>query len=195
MKKYFVLPLVILFFSLAATAQKLLVDVHYVTTDPSADKPVIFYTPNRKLSWDDFKGKPVAASEAAAITNAGFGFKMMFKSENNVATLHLTVDCSFSVSDSWVKHNRKTPYILNHEQHHFDLAYLYAMQFVHNLRAAKYTMNDYTKVLDKIYNQCQADLTAAQNAYDAETNNSQLADQQELWDKKIDARMTAYLKQ
>jgi hypothetical protein len=195
MKKYFVLPLVILFFSLAATAQKLQVDVQYVTTDASADKPVIFYTPNRKLSWDDFKGKPVAASEAAAITNAGFGFKMMFKSENNVATLHLTVDCTFAIADSWVKHNRKTPYILNHEQHHFDLAYLYAMQFVHNLRAAKYTMNDYTKVLDKIYNQCQADLTAAQNAYDAETKNSQLADQQELWDKKIDARMTAYLKQ
>ena len=181
--------------SLAAAAQNLQVDVDYVTSDANADKPSIFYTPDRKLTWNDFKGNPVKGSEAAAITNAGFGFKMAFHSENNVATLHLTVDCTFSINDSWVKNNRKTAYILNHEQHHFDLAYLYAMQFVHNLRAAKYTMKDYNKVLEKIYTQCQTDLLAKQNAYDAETKNSQLADKQEMWDKKIDGQMTAYLKQ
>jgi hypothetical protein len=195
MKKYYSFLLVMLFCSLAAAAQKLQVDVDYVTSDASADKPVIFYTPNKKLSWTDFKGKPVAASEAAAITNAGFGFKMAFHSEDNAATLHLTVDCTFSITDSWVKNNRKTPYILNHEQHHFDLAYLYAMQFVHNLKMAKYTMKDYNKVLEKIYTQCQTDLLSAQNAYDTETKNSQLADKQEIWDKKIDGQMSAYLKQ
>lgn len=195
MKKYFSLLLVSLFFTFATHAQKLQVEVEYVTNDPSAGKQLIFYTPDRKLSWDDFKGKPVSASEAAAITNAGFGFKMMFKSENNVATLHLTVDCTFAVEDSWVKRNRKTPYILNHEQHHFDLAYLYAMQFVHDLRAAKYTMKDYSKVLEDIYTRSHTALLAAQTAYDTETKNSQLADQQAIWDKKIDARMTAYLKQ
>jgi hypothetical protein len=195
MKKYFTFPLTILLLSLSAAAQKLQVEVDYVTVDPSADKPVIFYTPDRKLTWDDFKGKPAAASEAAAITNAGFGFKMLFKSENNIATLHLTVDCTFAVSDSWVKHNRKTPYILNHEQHHFDLAYLYTMQFVHNLKVAKYTMKDYNKVLEKMYTQAQQELTAAQTAYDTETKNSQLTDKQAIWDKKIDDKLTAYLKQ
>lgn len=195
MKKYFVFLSITLYFSLTAAAQKLLVEVNYVTADAPVTKPMIYYTPGTKLTWNDFKGKPVSGSEAAAITNAGIGFKMMFHSKDNVATLNIAVDCNFSIGDSWVKNGRKTPYILNHEQHHFDIAYLYAMQFVQNLKAAKYTMKDYSKVIERIYNQCQQDLTTMQTDYDTETKNSQLAIEQELWNKKIDAKMDAFAKQ
>ena len=195
MKKYFSFLFISLFFSLAVVAQKLEVEVNYVTADATVTKPMIYYAPGTKLSWNDFKGKPVSGSEAAAITNAGIGFKMMFRSKDNVATLNISVDCNFSIADSCVKNGRKTPYILNHEQHHFDIAYLYAMQFVQNLRAAKYTMKDYSKTIERIYNQTQQDLTTMQNDYDTETKNSQLADEQELWNKKIDANMDAFAKQ
>lgn len=195
MKKYFAFLSITLYFSLPATAQKLQVEVDYVTADASVTKPMIYYTPGTKLTWNDFKGKPLSGSAAAAITNAGIGFKMMFHSKDNIATLNIAVDCNFSIGDSWVKNGRKTPYILNHEQHHFDIAYLYAMQFVQNLKAAKYTMKDYSKVIERIYNQCQQDLTTMQTDYDTETKNSQLADEQELWNKKIDAKMDAFAKQ
>ena len=195
MKKYFVFLSITLYFSLTAAAQKLLVEVNYVTADAPVTKPMIYYTPGTKLTWNDFKGKPVSGSEAAAITNAGIGFKMMFHSKDNVATLNIAVDCNFSIGDSWVKNGRKTPYILNHEQHHFDIAYLYAMQFVQNLKAAKYTMKDYSKVIERIYNQCQQDLTTMQTDYDTETKNSQSAIEQELWNKKIDTKMDAFAKQ
>ena len=195
MKKYFAFLSITLFFSGTVVAQKLEVEVNYVTADASVTKPMIYYTPGTKLIWNDFKGKPVSGSEAAAITNAGIGFKMMFHSKDNVATLNIAVDCNFSIGDSWVKNGRKTPYILNHEQHHFDIAYLYAMQFVQNLKAAKYTMKDYSKVIERIYNQCQQDLTTMQTDYDTETKNSQLAIEQELWNKKIDAKMDAFAKQ
>lgn len=195
MKKYFAFLSITLFFSLNAAAQKLQVEVNYVTADASVTKPIIYYTPGTKLTWNDFKGKPVSASEAAAITNAGIGFKMMFHSKDDVATLNISVDCNFSIAGSWVKNGRKNPYILNHEQHHFDIAYLYAMQFVQNLKTAKYTMKDYSKVIERIYNQCQQDLITMQTNYDAETKNSQLAFEQELWNKKIDAKMDAFAKQ
>lgn len=195
MKKYFAFLSITLYFSLTAIAQKLQVEVNYVTADASVTKPMIYYMPGTKLTWNDFKGKPVSGSEAAAITNAGIGFKMMFHSKDNAATLSIAVDCNFSIGDSWVKNGRKTPYILNHEQHHFDIAYLYAMQFVQNLKAAKYTMKDYSKVIERIYNQCQQDLTTMQTDYDTETKNSQLANEQELWNKKIDAKMDAFAKQ
>lgn len=195
MKKYFAFLSITLFFSGTVVAQKLEVEVNYVTADASVTKPMIYYTPGTKLIWNDFKGKPVTGSEAAAITNAGIGFKMMFHSKDKVATLNISVDCNFSIADSWVKNSRKTPYILNHEQHHFDIAYLYAMQFVQNLKAAKYTMKDYSKVIERIYNQCQQDLITMQTDYDAETKNSKLAVEQELWNKKIDAKMDTFAKQ
>ena len=69
------------------------------------------------------------------------------------------------------------------------------MEFVKNLKAAKYTLKDYNKVIEKIYIQCQQDLITMQTDYDTETKNSQLAEQQELWNKKIDVKMDAFAKQ
>jgi hypothetical protein len=195
MKKIFSLLFISIFLSQILSAQKLLVEVNYVTADEAETKALIYYSPSEKLTWNDFKGKPVLSSNAAAITNAGIGFKMKFHSNNNVTTLHITVTCNFSIADSWVKDGRRTPYILNHEQHHFDIAYINARQFVQNLKAAKYTQKDYDKVIEKIYYQAQADLQTMQNAYDSETKNSMLPEMQDVWNKKIDAQIALLAKQ
>lgn len=194
MKKYFFVLVISLSLAQTSSAQKLAVVVNYVTADATNTKAVIYYSPSIKLTWNDFKGTPPLNNPASAITNAGIGFKMAFHSLDNVATLDILVNCNFSLMDSWVKEGKKTPYILNHEQHHFDIAYIHAMQFIQNLRAAKYTAKDYGKVIEKIYSQAQQDLQAMQNAYDSETKNSQLPEMQELWDKKIDGQLALLAK-
>ena len=194
MKKYFFFLFINIFLSQALSAQKLQVEINYVVADAAEKRSLIYYSPSEKLTWNDFKGKPVLSSSAAAITNAGIGFKMAFRSRDNITTLNITVNCNFSMADSWVKEGRKTPYILNHEQHHFDIANINAMLFIQNLKTAKYNMNDYAKVIEKIYYQAQADLQTMQNAYDSETKNSQLQDVQELWNKKIDAQLASLAK-
>jgi hypothetical protein len=195
MKKYFLVLVITGCLSLPSLAQKLKVVVNYVTADAANKKAVIYYSPSVKLTWNDFKGTPPLNSPAAAITNAGIGFKMAFHSLDNVATLDIIVNCNFSLQDSWVKEGKKTPYILNHEQHHFDIAYIHTLQFIQNLRAAKYTAQDYGKVIEKIYYQTQEDLQAMQTAYDGETKNSQVPEMQEQWDKKIDAQLALLAKQ
>ena len=195
MKKYFFFFLTSIFLSPVLSAQELQVKVSYVTEDATEKKPLIYYSPLVKLTWADFKGKPVLSSNAAAITNAGIGFKMTFHSLDNVTTLYITVNCNFYISASWVKDGKRTPYILNHEQHHFDIAYIHAMQLIQKLQTAKYTREDYSKVIEKIYYQAQADLQTMQNAYDTETKNSILTDKQEMWDKKIDAQLALLTKQ
>jgi len=195
MKKHFFFFLINIFLTQTLSAQKLQVEVNYVMADAAEKRSLIYYTPSEKLTWNDFKGKPVLSSSAAAITNAGIGFKMAFHSRDNITTLHITVTCNFSIADSWVKDGRKTPYILNHEQHHFDIAYINAMLFIQNLKTAKFTMKDYDKVIEKIYYQAQADMQTMQNAYDSETKNSQLQEVQEIWNKKIDAQIATLAKQ
>lgn len=191
MKKYFAIALASLLVSMVARAQQIQVTVKYVTSDPMVTKSIIYYDKATPLTWPDFKGKPDESSVAAAITNAGLGFKMMFHSRENMATLQIAVNCNFSRMDSWVKDGRRTPYILNHEQHHFDIAYLHTRWFIQHLRETKYTMKDYAAVIKKIYYQAQTDLLKMQNQYDGETKNSQLADQQELWNKKINQLLSA----
>ena len=194
MKKSIAFLFITLISSLAAEAQKLNVEVNYISSDAATTKPLIFYNPAVKLTWNDFKGAPVASSDAAAITNAGIGFKMVFQSEGNIATLKISVNCNFSIADSWVKDDRRTAYILNHEQHHFDIAYIHALQFMQNLKNASYTMKDYSKVIEKIYYQTHLELLTMQNAYDSETKNSQVASEQELWNKKIDGQLAGLSK-
>ena len=189
MIKYIALILTVLFSGLAVAAQDLRVAVNYVTSDPTNRKPLIFYSPAGKLNWSDFKAQPDLDDDVAAVTNAGIGFSIAFHSEGDKANLNISVLCNFNKSESWVKDNRKTPYILNHEQLHFDIAYIQAMLFVQKLRAAKYTSESFGKVIENIYNDAQESLIAMQTAYDNETKNSQLPEVQAAWNKKVDDQL------
>jgi hypothetical protein len=95
MKKYFFFLFINIFLSQALSAQKLQVEVNYVMADAAEKRSLIYYSPSEKLTWNDFKGKPVLSSSAAAITNAGIGFKMAFRSRDNITTLNITVNCNF----------------------------------------------------------------------------------------------------
>ena len=189
MIKYIALILTVLFSGLAVAAQDLRVAVNYVTSDPTNRKPLIFYSPAGKLNWSDFKAQPDLDDDVTAVTNAGIGFSIAFHSEGDKANLNISVLCNFNKSESWVKDDRKTPYILNHEQLHFDIAYIQAMLFVQKLRAAKYTSESFGKVIENIYNDAQESLIAMQTAYDNETKNSQLPEVQAAWNKKVDDQL------
>ena len=190
MNKYFSLLFITILLSLGSVAQNLQVVVNYVTADPTIRKSLIYYSPAVKLNWDDFIAQPDLEDDAAAITNAGIGFRMAFHSEGNIATLNVSVSCNFSKTNSWVKDDRRTAYILNHEQHHFDIAYIQAMLFVQNLKAAKYTPKDFNVIVKKLYTDAQQNLIAMQTAYDTETKHSLLLEVQGMWNKKIDDQLT-----
>src|SRR5687768_6780277 len=103
------LPLLFIFFVCCNTSrsQKMDVKVDYVAS-ASKTSNIINYQPGLVLDWDDFKGKPIESSEAAAITSAGFGLKLAFKRMANSSELLISVNCSFSKKDSWVKPKYKT---------------------------------------------------------------------------------------
>ncbi|MDO9374607.1 MAG: hypothetical protein Q7T76_09320 [Ferruginibacter sp.] len=176
-------------------AQKLNVVVNYVEPQSNLDKQVIIYKPDQLLAWSDFQAKPNEASEAAAITNAGFGVKLAFKRIEQSAELLINVNCSFSRKDSWVKKNFKTAYILNHEQKHFDIAYIHTVVFINKLRKAQYTVSNYVSVIEKIYNETALEMSKMQNDYDIQTSHSRIPEKQSAWDLKISNQLTAALKE
>ncbi|HEX2630987.1 MAG TPA: hypothetical protein VHM26_18350, partial [Chitinophagaceae bacterium] len=81
------------------------VTVKWQPIKANGEGDTIYYDPERKLEWDDFQGRPVASSPAAAITESGFGYKMSVNTVNRKTNVVITVFCYFNKNHSWVKKN------------------------------------------------------------------------------------------
>ena len=172
--------------SLFVSAQYATSQVNFITSNP-LDTQNIYYRPHIKLVWTDFQGIPQNIEKVAAVTSSGIGYSYNFKRVDDVATIHFNVYCPFRKSKSWVLNNeKKTDYILNHEQHHFDISYLNMLLFIQTLRNTKFPMNDYKKLIVEKYAEASAALNKMQQQYDAETKNGLDVAKQNEWTKKID---------
>ena len=149
----------------------------------------IYYDPERKLEWDDFKGMPVAASPAVAITESGFGYKMSMNSFNHKTNVVITVYCYFSKRHSWVKKDMDSEYALLHEQHHYDITYINACLFIKRLKEAQFNSGNYDYLVEKIHDESFSDLQKMQDDYDGQTSNGRINRMQSFWNKKIDQQL------
>ena len=180
-----------LFFPLGLLAQ-LAAKVEWTrqTTMPASD--VIYYIPENKLSWENFKGKaPADNSNTAAITMSGFGYTASIKSSGGKGELNIKVYCFFNKNKSWVRQGKKNAYILNHEQHHFDISYIAASIFIDRIRNSVLTVKDYNTLLPRIYDECVASMDSMQENYDKQTRNGRERSLQEKWNDLIADKITA----
>lgn len=175
-------------------AQKVETSITWLTDIPDAANNIT-YNSSQKLSIEDFKGAPETAMDAVAITSSGFMFKAGYHSSNGKATLSVTVYCSFDKQKSWMKEKGKNPYILSHEQHHFDISYLNTLLFIKKLKQARFTQEEYKEQLKDIYNEVVQGMRNMQQQYDEETGNGINTAKQAEWNKKIDEKVAASAKE
>lgn len=141
----------------------------------------IYYNPGKNLLWEDFRGVPGALSPVAAITASGFGYKANMSSSNGKGEINVAVYCYFNKKGSWVRPGKTTSYILNHEQHHFDVSYLAAGIFINKLKNTVITSSNCNTLLPRIYKECCDMMNKMQDDYDSQTMNGQLEDKQKKW--------------
>lgn len=165
------------------------VTVKWQSKKPGNSSDTIYYNPEQKLTWADFKGRPDAASPAAAITESGFGYRMSMNSINNKTDVVITVFCYFNKKKSWVKKNMDTDYALVHEQHHYDITYINTCLFVQKLKEAQLNKGNFNYVVEKIHDECFDALSKMQNDYDGQTSNGRIPRMQIIWNKKIDTQL------
>lgn len=179
--------------SCTLTAQKVDTKITWLTDVPDAADNII-YNPQQKLTIADFKGMPNPATDAVAITSSGFMFKAGYHSENGKATLAISVYCSFTKSESWMKERGKTAYILAHEQRHFDISYISTLLFIKKLQQARFQQDDYLEQLKTIHAAAVQQMKELQRQYDEETNNGINTAKQEEWNKKIAEQLSDAVK-
>lgn len=132
----------------------------------------------RRLAWSDFKVKTVSDYTAAeTVTEIGYNFD-----GSNV-----TVFCKFNKGESFVIKKAMTPYILNHEQRHFDITYIFAMKLVMELKKEQSLTE---KGIEAVYDRVYLEKEVMQELYDGETKHSENKQKQSDWDNKIDKMLT-----
>lgn len=141
----------------------------------------ISWTETRKLTWNDFKGKPDEKSTFKAKTESSLNVQISTRGE--VATI--TMVTSFDMSKSWVKDKRDV--LLQHEQTHFDIAELWSRRFKQRLQGKAFPLKSFQSALSRMHGEIQKEARAMQAQYDMETEHSINEKAQEEWTKKIDA--------
>lgn len=188
--KYTVAFLFILFFN--NSFAQLTTNVVWTETSSLPAGEVIYYNPDKKLSWNDFNGRATGNTVVAALTFSGFGYNASVKTINGKGDLNISVYCYFSKPKSWVRDGRANPYVLTHEQHHFDLTYIATVLFIDKLQSTRFTPGNYRELLARIYNECCDAMNKMQNDYDGQTKNGQVKSEQARWNDLIDTRISSF---
>lgn len=186
----------ILYFSFCFIEADAQLKTNVVWTDETSFpvSETLSYKRGINLLWKDFRGDVPDESRAAAMTVSGFGYKANLKTTNGKGGLNISVYCYFDNIKSWVKKGSTSIYILNHEQHHFDISYLAAKLFIDKLESTVFTNSNYNVLLPKIYNECGNIMNKMQNDYDGQTKNGQLKDMQAKWNDLLEQKISMIIK-
>lgn len=130
------------------------------------NREIIPWSVRRNLTWEDFQGESRRGTDAVASTSTSLG--IAYQLRNGELTYEVT--CTFSKPKSWG--STRTPYILAHEQAHFDITELFARKLNHKLQEYQFNKKTYKQDLNAIYQSIVSEKEAMQQAYDGETDHS-----------------------
>lgn len=142
---------------------------------------LIKWAPDKKLTWDDFQGKPDSKCRQ---TKAVTWTKLKGRSKVYDDRIEYDYSCFFNKEKSW--HTGASPQLLNHEQGHFDIAEIFARKFRKALSShISKDISRTKKFLDSLetaIDYAERDFT---ELYERETDSSRNVQGQLLWDSKI----------
>lgn len=156
--------------------------IAFTGMQPNQDDETIAWSSDRRLSWDDFRGKVPLNARAAAITASGITYSFSTSGTKDAIMVDFQVDTFFYPTKSWYQPSLCDEVILSHEQLHFDISELYARKLKKRLNDATFTYSTIKAKVKAIYREINIELNDFQNKYDEETNFSRNREKQEDWE-------------
>ncbi len=158
---------------------------------PQNNPEKIMWKENPKLTWEDFRGKAVRSASFVASTNTGISFQYSYSIKNGDINVEYSVDSFFYPEGSWYIPEKVSPYILRHEQAHFDISELHARMLRKNLEGRTFSKKVKSEI-EGIYQQVEQKRRAMQNKFDAETDHSRDEAKEIFWQKYIANQLAEY---
>ena len=139
---------------------------------------------NRKLEWEDFRGRPVRSAGFVASTTSGISFGYSYTIENNKVRVEYSVESFFSPQKSWYMPNEVSEHILKHEQAHFDITELHARILRKRLDKRNFSKKVKSEI-ESIYRQVEKQRKEMQLKFDSESDHSRHEKNEIHWQKQI----------
>jgi len=150
----------------------------------SQEEETIPWNTDRKLQWEDFKGRPFKTAWAAAVTASGITYEFSSTETDGKLALDIEISTHFYPAESWFQPDLVNGVILSHEQLHFDISELFARKMRKKVAETTFTSNVKAEI-KKIYRDILKELSAFQKKYDFETNFSRNIEKQLQWNQEI----------
>ncbi|WP_273567620.1 DUF922 domain-containing protein [Maribacter halichondriae] len=150
----------------------------------SQEEETIDWSSERKLQWEDFKGRPFKTAWAAAVTASGITYEFSSVEEAGNLQLDIEISTHFYPAESWFQPGLVNGVILSHEQLHFDISELFARKMRERVAETTFTKNVKAEI-KQIYKDILKELSAFQKKYDYETNFSRNFEKQLQWNQDI----------
>jgi hypothetical protein len=154
---------------------------------------------DRRLVWDDFKGK--VPDNSKYDSECWFDVKWEYSNLRNVngkAVFDFT-DLPYLMSKSWVRpeaiNNAYSDTLLNHEIGHYNIAKAWARELRSKVRNTNFPYYNFEQKISSLAENINNKYLAMEKLYDDETNHSLNKSEQRRWDAKIRYLMNLYLPQ
>ncbi len=143
------------------------------------------YHHTRKVTWDDFRGKPTNTRYGAAIF-ANFAYGSSFQVVDGYIVAKISAKTYMVRGMSWVLPTSLNDYALAHEQLHFDIARVVTERFKKKIAAMQADLIiDLNSMIQYEYLESYREMNLLQKQYDFETNHSLFREGQAKWEAKV----------
>jgi len=146
---------------------------------------------DRPLTWNDFKGKPDAGSPFGAYTYTQFRTQPgSFTFKGDTVKWDQPIEYWVELGkDSWVKKDKCSDSLLQHEEGHFSIGKLLVLELNIRMKNAVFLKDNYRQQLVAIPKEVSEKYHALEEAYDKETEHSKNRSQQWKWNQRLKEEM------
>lgn len=152
----------------------------YSAVSISEDSDQFAWSAERKLTWDDFKGKPTKTNPAAALTFTDIHISASYTN----GKINVEVKNFFDKKLSWTK-NKTSASLLKHEQVHFDITEVHTRIIRKKLSAIASEKSLQNGSFNKESSKLLKEWHEFQEKYDKETDHGLIAVKQKEWEDKV----------
>lgn len=140
---------------------------------------------NRQIQWSDFVGEIDESSDFDAVTNWAITYRFSAPTIRNGRARVKVTTRIFLRSDSWVRPNKKSARLLEHERGHFKIGQLCAREIEETLSAEIFSASDYAQEIEARYLEIIEKYKEIEKQYDEDTDHYRNVKQQAIWNKKL----------
>eukprot|EP00828_Plagiopyla_frontata_P013833 TRINITY_DN18332_c0_g1_i1.p3 TRINITY_DN18332_c0_g1~~TRINITY_DN18332_c0_g1_i1.p3 ORF type:complete len:119 (-),score=16.23 TRINITY_DN18332_c0_g1_i1:14-370(-) len=106
--------------------------------------------------------------------------------------LNVNVNC-YIRPESWVKHDKKNAALLKHEQGHYDIGVLCALQFKKRAAEQQFSKSLYKLQVESLFQQTLQEFLIFERQYDRETRHYRNVEKQKEWNQYFEDNLGAVM--